>query len=128
MDRVIRLQRSMGKKIEKIKIIKRKGGTHSPVILSTQESPPESPPEKIETNESNEIDKIDKIDKIDELNEIEKERERLLSLLEDKDDEYLYHFIYHFIENVKGREEEIREKDPQMVVLLDELKEMIKDP
>ncbi len=113
----------MGKKIDKIKIIRRKGGTHSPVIPSTQESPPESPPEmptfiSTETNESQEME-----EKMEE-----KMVDKLLSLLESKDDEYLYHFICRFIENMKDREEEIREKDPQMVALLDELKAMIQDP
>ncbi len=54
-------------------------------------------------------------------------KDKLLTLLESKDEDYIIDFIYECMLKMKEREDEIKESDPQMWSLIMELNEMM-DP
>ena len=124
----------MPKKIEKIKITRKKdsgGGSGSPIIQSPPPEPipqepaheepiPQEPTPKEPTPQEPTPEKPISQDPLPE-----KIEEKLLALLESMDEEYLVEFMYNFLLNIKERENEIEKGDPVLWTLIIELKEMI---
>lgn len=117
------------KKIEKIKITRKK--EHSPLITPhppSQEPDPPSPQEPdLDLPSPQEPDLDIPSPSSHPHTESHLIKEKLLTLLESKDEDYLIDFIYEFMLIIKEREEEIEKADPEMWTLIQELKEMIKE-
>ena len=128
----------MPRKIERIKITRKKdpgGGSGSPIIQSPppepvpQEPTPEEPTPEEPTPEKPTPDKTvpEKPTPQEPVPQEPTPEEKLLALLDSKDEDYIIDFIYHCMINMKNRKEEIMRDDPVMWALIMELKELI-DP
>ncbi len=135
------------KKVEKIKITRKK--EHSPLINkpSPQEPDPPSPPTQEPDPPSASADSplqepdppsasadspLQEPDPPSASADSPTEesislKDKLLTLLESKDEDYIIDFIYECMLKMKEREDEIKESDPQMWSLIMELKEMLKE-
>ena len=111
------------KKIEKIKITRKK--EHSPLINKPSSQEPD-PPSALAASPPQEPDppSASAAPPTEESMSI---KDKLLTLLESKDEDYIIDFIYECMLKMKEREDEIKESDPQMWSLIMELKEMM-DP
>jgi hypothetical protein len=116
------------KKIERIKITRKKEHAphHEPNPPSALAPSPHQEPDLPSTTEES-ISTILGSEGSTELQRKSSLEEKLLTLLESKDEDYIIDFIYECMIKMKDRKKEIEKTDPQMWTLIQELKEMI-DP